>query len=99
MKDGVEVASSSPGRHRRVAGFSCPEGGMKTQFHCHNSFLQLLAHRERSRPRLLAWSVHLDVKRFQPRWNLFTRPQYPYPTDIQLPAPEASSAPADIATV
>lgn len=42
---------------------------MKTKPHFHNSFLQLLAHRERGRTRLIAWSICKHTGQSETRWN------------------------------
>jgi hypothetical protein len=42
---------------------------MKAKPYFHNSFLQLLAHRERGRTRLIAWSTCKHAGQSKTRWN------------------------------
>jgi hypothetical protein len=42
---------------------------MKAKPYFHNSFLQLLAHRERGRTRLIAWSICKHAGQSKTRWN------------------------------
>lgn len=50
---------------------------MKAKPHSANSFLQLLAHRERGRMRLIAWSLRKSSDQLGARWNLFHEPAKP----------------------
>ena len=42
---------------------------MKAKPYFHNSFLKLLAHRERGRTRLIAWSIFKHTEQSQACWN------------------------------
>jgi hypothetical protein len=42
---------------------------MKAKPYFHNSFLQLLAHRERGRIRLIAWSIGKPTGQNKARWK------------------------------
>ncbi len=47
---------------------------MKAKPYFPNSFLQLLAHRERGRTRLIAWSISKHTGPSKVRWNALLKP-------------------------
>ena len=63
---------------------------MKAKPYFHNSFLQLLAHRERGRIRLIAWSIGKHTGQNKARWNALlksTTAEFKPHKAAQLPRP------------
>ena len=64
---------------------------MKAKPYFHNSFLQLLAHREQGRTRLIAWSIGKHTAQSKARWNTLLKspPAGFTPQEVvPLPRPE-----------